>query len=324
MKKLAFYFTLFPIFIFAYSNIESNVEKDQKRFSLYSDLLFWKTFEEGVDYVYDDRIALGSSGLGGDIKRATYSWQLGFRVGFQYMFDFDRWQLDGQYGKINPDDSEEILNADNKQMSSTFALPSNFSLQRATSSIKISADFANLLLKRRFEASERIKLDLASGLSFIWIKRDWEMRFFDDSSNSRTIIPSWHFKGGGIKTGVDFDWALKHGFNWSGKSFIAAIFGNYDTWMIAYDNHQNNKVENSHLDDFRIVTNLQFLLGPSWQRNFENTHFKIFLNYEMNVWFNLSQTNRSLYQGPTSNPQSRITNNILQMHGLTLNAAVNF
>jgi hypothetical protein len=138
----------------------------------------------------------------------------------------------------------------------------------------------------------------------------------------RVIIPTWHFKGAGIKTGLNFDWGLKRGFSWNGKSNIATIFGNYDTWTIAYDNYDSNKVENAHLDDFRVVTNIQFLLGPAWQRCFQNVNFKLVANYEMNVWFNLSQTNRSLYQ--VTNAQSRFTNNILQMHGLTFYALFNF
>ncbi|HEU64485.1 MAG: hypothetical protein KR126chlam4_01112 [Candidatus Anoxychlamydiales bacterium] len=327
MKKLAFYFTLFPLFLFSYCNISSNfVEENPKKVFLYSDLLYWKTFEDGLDYVYDEQISSSApTGLGGDVKKATYSWQLGFRVGFKYQMDFDKWTLDGNYGKITPNDSQEILNAENKQMSATFQLPSGFTLTRATSNVRISADFANLLLERLFQTSENIKLSLLSGLSGIWIKRDWETRFFDNNSNMRVIIPSWHFKGVGVKTGLDFDWTMKKGFSWNGKSAIATIFGNYDTWMRAYDNVDSNRVENAHLDDFRVVTNLQFQLGPAWQKDFSSAKLKLVANYEMNVWFNLSQTNRSLYQiAATSNAQSRFTNNIVQMHGLTFYAMLNF
>lgn len=327
MKKLAFYFTLFPLFLFSYGNISSNfVDEKQKKVSLYSDLLFWKTFEDGLDYVYDNQIASSApTGIGGDVKRATYSWQLGFRVGFKYQMDFDKWTIDGNYGRISPNDSQEILNADNKQMSSTFQLPSSFTLTKATSRVRISADFANLLLERLFQTSENINLSFLSGLSGVWIKRDWETRFFDTSSNMRVISPSWHFKGAGIKTGLDFDWTMKKGFSWKGKSTIATIFGNYDTWMRAYDNVDSNRVENAHLDDFRVVTNLQFQLGPAWQKDFSNAKLKLVANYEMNVWFNLSQPNRSLYQiTASSNAQSRFTNNTLQMHGLTFYAMLNF
>ena len=123
---------------------------------------------------------------------------------------------------------------------------------------------------------------------------------------------------------MDFDWILKYGFRWSGKSCIAAIYGNYDSWMQVYDLPTNTFYENSHLDDFRVIPNLQFLLGPSWEKSFCSFNFKIYLNYEINVWLNLSQTNRSLYQGAASNPQSRFTKNNLQMYGLTLNGYLNF
>lgn len=327
MKKLAFYFTLFPIFLFSFCNIDSNlIEEKGKKIFLYSDLLYWKTFEDGLDYVYDEQISSASpTGLGGDIKRATYSWQLGFRVGFKYQMSFDNWTLDGNYGRITPNDFQEILNAENKQMSSTFQMPSGFALIRATSKVRISADFANVLLERLFKVSENVNLSFLSGLSGIWIKRDWETRYFDSASNSRVIIPTWHFKGAGIKSGLDFDWKMRKGFSWNGRSAIATIFGNYDTWMRAYDNVDSNKVENAHLDDFRVVTNLQFQLGPAWQKDFTNAKLKLITNYEMNVWFNLSQTNRSLYQiSATSNAQSRFTNNIVQMHGLTFLAMLNF
>jgi len=325
MKKLAFYFTFFPIFIFSFSNISSNIEPEEKNFLVYGDFLFWKTQESGLDFAYDNRILINNTGITGDIKRATYDWQSGFRVGFKYKFSFwDNWLLDGQYGHISPSNSQEVLKPENTLMSSTFQMPDNFTMQKATSKTNIRADFANLLLERYFYATSKMKLGISSGLSALWIKRDWTAKFYDFSNNIRVIKPTWYFHGAGLKTGLDFDWILKSGFYWVGKTSASLIFGNYDIWMSAYDLPGSTFVENSHLDDFRIVTNLQCLLGPAWQRAFNNFNLKIIANYEVNVFFNLSQMNRSLYQSATSNPQSRFVNNNLQMHGLTLYAVLNF
>lgn len=327
MKKIAFYFTLFPIFIFAYSNISSNCCYDHKRFSTYGDYLFWKTEEDGLDFIYDDRINnSNNNGLNGDIRRARYEWQSGFRIGFQYKFGrCDDWILDTQYGFIGPKATQKIINAENKQMSSTFQMPSNnFVIQKAFTRTRICSNFANILLERNIKCCPKFNMTFLSGLSWIWIKRDWLLKFTDATDLTRVIVPTWHYKGAGLKTGFDFDWTIKGNFHWSGRSCIAAIYGNYDIWMKAYDLPSNIVFENSHLDDFRIVTNFQFLLGPSWQKCFCNSIFKIFLNLEINVWQNLSQTNRSQYQTSSSNPQSRFTKNNLQMYGLTLDASLNF
>lgn len=326
MKKIAFYFTLFPIFIFAYSNISSNIEPAQKRFTAYGEFLYWKTEEDGLDYLYDDRLPNdNNNGISGDIKRANYKWQSGFRIGMKYQFCFyDEWILDGQYGYIGPENSQTIINAENKQMSSTFQMPDNFVMQKADTKASLSSNFANLMLQKNMNISPKIKLGFANGLSGIWVKRDWLLKFSDDTNNTRIVKPTWHFKGAGLKTGLDFDWILNHGFNWSGKSYIAAIYGNYDIWMSTYDLPTNTVFENSHLDYFGIVTNFQFLLGPSWQKCFNNFIFKIYANFEINVWLNLSQTNRSLFQNASSNPQSKFTKNNLQMYGLTLSAYLNF
>jgi len=230
-----------------------------------------------------------------------------------------------QYGRFSPNDSQKIIQPEFTQMSSTFPLPSNFLLKQSFSKQKISADFANLLLERYFFSSEKIKLGFLSGLSGVWIKRIWNMQFYDDNSSIvRHIRPTWHYKGVGIKTGIDFDWILKHGFSWVGKSCIACMFGNYDIWMKVKDMPSESIYENSHLDDFRVVTNLQMLLGPSWEKKICRLIFTIKAYYEINVWLNVSQTNRTLFQNSTSNPQSRFTNNTLQMHGLILYASFNF
>ncbi len=326
MKKIAFYFTLFPMFIFAYSNISSNIEPANKRFIAYGDFLYWKTEEDGLDFVYDNRLSnSNNNGLSGDIKRANYAWQSGFRIGIKYQFcSNDDLILDGQYGYIGPSNSQKLINPENKQLAATFQMPDNFLIEKAQSKTKLSSNFANILLQKNIKTSQNFKLNFLSGLSGIWIKRDWTLKFIDYGKNSRIIQPTWHFKGVGLKTGLDFDWFLNYGFYWSGKSCIATIYGNYDTWMKVYDLPTNTVFENSHLDDFRIVTNLQILLGPSWQRCFNNFIFNIYADFEINLWLNLSQTNRSLYQTASSNPQSRFTKNNLQMYGFTLHASINF
>jgi len=325
MNKFTFYLTLFPIILFSYSNI-SNIASEQKKFYAYGDFLYWKTQEDGLDFIYDDRNTnANNNGLSGDIKRASFDWQSGFRIGLKYQFcDYNDWMLHGQYGYIEPESSQTLINPENKQIASTFQMPNNFTIQKAYTKIKISNHFANLLLQRNIANSQKFKLDFLSGLTALWIKRDWFLKFYNSDNYIRNINPTWHFKGVGLKTGLDFDWNIKNKFFWSGKTSIAPIFGNYDIWMKVYDLPTNTIFENVHMDDFRIVTNIQFLLGPSFQSSFKNSIFKIYANYEINVWLNLSQTNRSLYQTSSSNPQSRFTKNNLQMHGLTLYALINF
>jgi len=73
MKKLLFYFTFFPCLIFCFSNISQNLEDNEKKIETYVNFLFWKTFEEGLDYIYTNRISSPASyGIIGDIKSATY------------------------------------------------------------------------------------------------------------------------------------------------------------------------------------------------------------------------------------------------------------
>lgn len=326
MKKLAFYFTLFPLMIFAFSNISSNMEKDKSRLIPYADYLFWKTEEDGLDFLYDDEIQNSNkNGPCGDIKRGTYSWQSGFRIGLKYQFkDCEDWALNGEYGYIGPQNNQKIVNADKKQMSSTFQMPDGFIIEKAQTDTKLRCSIANFVVQKCIKSSQIFKINISSGLSGIWIKREWTLKFIDHSNYTRIIEPTWNFKGIGIKTGADFEWRIKGDFYWSGSSNIAAIYGNSDNWMKTYDLPSNTIYENSHLDDFRIVTNIQFLLGPAWQKCYKTYLFKVCTYFETNLWQNLSQTNRSIYQATPSNPQSNFTKNNLQMYGLTLFASINF
>ncbi len=331
MKKLILLLTAFPFLIFSNNNQSIDNKQDvtceditcspMYRYYIFSDFLYWKTQEGGLDFAYDDALTLPQHGIQGDISRATYEWKAGFRVGFRAMFNNNDWIFEGLYGLICPRGTKQDIPPEGKLLSSTFPLAQSFNLQKATSEIKIRLNFTDMLLEKCFQPTNAISVRYLNGITMMWIKRRWELIFSNNNNDKRIFQPKWNFKGGGVKTGIDYDWYIGKGFNWSGRSAIAGIFGNYDNWMKAFNKSSTNidtVVENAHLDDFRMVTNLQLRMGPSWQTEFKNAVFKLYLNYETNIWINLSQTNRSLYQNATNNAQSRYIPSSFHMHGLTL------
>jgi len=54
------------------------------------------------------------------------------------------------------------------------------------------------------------------------------------------------------------------------------------------------------------------------KNNLNNVYLKIFMDYEVNSWFNVHQINREQFTSTTPNPQIRHSHGQMQMHGLTM------
>ncbi len=215
----------------------------------------------------------------------------------------------------------------------TFPQFTTTDMEKAYSNIFLREHMFDVLLSRKFELSSRINLNFFNGLTGGWFKQNWTITYYGQGQTGTItkIKPKWRFKGGGIKTGVSADWELGQGFNWSCLSAIAAIYGNYDNRMKLLHRYPSTGVdlvlEFIHYDDFRVVTNLQLQMGPSWEKQYKSWGMRMFAGYEINSWFNVHEILREEFHASTdsiTNPQSRHVSSPIQMHGLTLSAVFNW
>ncbi len=331
MKKLILLIVnVIPVLMFADISDQKINQKNNPLIFIEGDILYWKIEESGLDFMTENAITIGENhGAGGDYIRARYDWDAGFRVSMTGRVGEDKWDIKGQYGYFSADGTREYNRAENHTIQATF--PQQIAnLQKATSQISLRCHFGDLLLQKLFYSSPRTKMNFINGMTMVWMKQRWAVVYNNNTTTQCQVKPKWNFKGGGIKLGLNVDWILGHGFNWSSKGTISELWGNYDNRMRVFTEGNGNVItqyEDSHLDEFRLATNIDFQMGPSWEKNFKNWGLKLLLSYETNIWFNVQQINRTQYSDSTSNistPQSRPVMALLQMQGLTAFLRLNY
>jgi hypothetical protein len=161
-------------------------------------------------------------------------------------------------------------------------------------------------------------------MTMAWMKQNWDVYYYDAmiSPNYVHVKPLWRFKGGGVKIGMQTDWHIRYGLGIAGRFSASALYGNYDKRInIVYHPNGGGRdvIASTHQDDFRIVTNLNFFLGPFWTWNFQKLGVDLLAAYELNCYFNVHEIHRQWiqYTGVSNNPESRHFEGVLQMHGLT-------
>lgn len=169
------------------------------------------------------------------------------------------------------------------------------------------------------------------GVTGAWMKEEWRFKYIGTSI--ATNKQKWKFHGGGMRIGFDLDWLIGLGFSLDSKFSIASILGSYHQKSYSYTNNTGpdetgipDLVQDARLHDNRIATNLQFFLGPSYNRNFSSCGFKIFLGYELNTWFNLHETIQPVNFSPRSidNRYTNLKRGVLAFHGLTSGLTLSF
>ena len=316
------------------SSLTFSIDKKQEmpikenKTSIEVDFLYWKQLEGGVDFACDDALSFDEStdyGLAGNLNSAKYSWEPGFRVHLKQRMGPDKWKLELVYGLFSPDNKETVLVHEEKKMEGSFPQFTTTDMSRATSKISFRSHLADIFLTNCFKPTNHLTFTFLNGLTGAWLKHNWNIVYYGtDNSIENHIKPKWLFKGIGPKVGLRANWLLGKGFIWHTHGFLATILGNYDNKFkyTVYTNGVEQIRARSHLDDYRLATNINFLLGPGFKKCFENWAFNLFIGYEASIWYNVHQIDRERFKH--SNPQTRHVLGQLEMNGLTTTLNISF
>jgi hypothetical protein len=286
-------------------------------------------------------------GAFGKLKHAHFDWEPGFRANASYRFEPDFWDLEAEYTWYRTDGSSRISTPTDKTINGTypqdFSFFADISLFKAKSHISLRYQTGDLLLGRRFLATDHLILHLQTGLTGAWFKQRWRFVYQNDGGSPAFVgtFPvkdlyhnNWSFNGAGLKAKGNGDWFIAKG--WSLKSEIGAaiLYGRYrnrlsEKVITTVPGVINHTDINTRERDHRFVETLQLALGPSWSTMREKGGLRIFALYELNAWFNVQQVNRSdLIQvfpdQQLRSKESRHSNGVLGLHGLTLGAEFDF
>ncbi len=324
-------------FGFLSADVEPKTQEMSKEkrtpWTVQGDFLCWNTYEDGLEYVYDDVATLTPNYLLTDeMKIGKFYWRGGFRVSVGYTFAPDQWQFEVQYGNYDPWQREDHMRHEGRHFQGIFPQFPLTNIERATSYLSLRTHFADFYLKRMFETTPYLHLTLINAMSAVWFRQRWEVNYYDSlakSANSLNIKNDWNFKGGGPKIGLDMDWLMKWGLGLHARVCGCALFGNHDNRFNIRSHPFGGAmgyIVHAHNDDFRVVTQLQFLLGPSWKYEFQKWKLFLFVGYELNSFFCIHEVDRQFVFDP-NDPQTPTSNFFpghLHMQGLSTTLSVAF
>ena len=306
------------------------------------EFLYWTVNESATDYALKMKHPAWSttqlSYATGDFENATFDWSPGGRVSVGYFNAPKFWDVYGQYTFIHAEGKNHAHapHDANKHLVGTwigpdFTTTNNAApLHSAKSNIDLYYNVADVLFSRRFHTNEHLRINVFGGATGAFIHQHWNVRYTDINHQHSKIRNKWNFAGAGLRLGLKVDWFMGWNIYITGLSSYALVSGKYENKA-----HQktsapitgaNNTIafRNSHYDDVRIISNAQFLLGPSWQKAFDSVRTEIFAGYEFTTWTNLHAVYRSSLSGATASKDTYINESPVSLQGLTVRWNLDF
>ncbi len=304
--------------------------KCEKVFFANGELLYWREELSTSEYAFEyDRAPLNISYGLGSYKYAHYDYSPGFRIAFGYYNAPHYWQIYGQFTWIRISGSDNIKNVGTPSNFIAGTFPHNFlnPLQEADSKIKLYHELGDLLVLRVFLPNPHMRLRLFGGLTGGRIKQNWKIVYLDTTLQTATVINKLNFYGMGLRMGIDFDWFLRSNFYITGKVSLASLVGRHRNFASIFSTDINDFREHVKGSRNRGVFNVQFFLGPSYQKSLCRSRFEVFAGYELNSWINVLEINRTSGgsgQTNTHEKEPRINSGLLLLHGLTARITYDF
>ncbi|NGX56588.1 MAG: hypothetical protein K1060chlam5_00831 [Candidatus Anoxychlamydiales bacterium] len=310
---------------------DSNLfKKDDSVYYTNIEFLYWTAEASSLDYAIrqtkDDSIGSNLYSRG-EYQLAKYDWDPGFRISLGWFNAPKFWRvlLGYTYQRINGDDTSTKPSSANQYLLGTWPQIISNNLTTAKSNIKLDYDLIDLLLSRIFNPNEHLRIRFIGGLTAAKLRQTWSVKYQNDSSQTNDIYNKWKFYGVGLKIGSDIDWFWGHDFYLTANGFASSNIGRYhNVWRM---NASIDSLERADAiyKNYRLAFHTLFLLGPSYQRSFENNRFEMFLGYELNSWFNVHEkivSTRSTSDDPSSIPINN--SGVFSMHGLSARLTLDF
>ncbi len=316
--------------------------KDKSVFFVNAEFLYWIVNEGAVDYAVkmnkpawsttQDTFAIGN------YQNAHFEWSPGFRVNFGYFRAPHFWDVFLQYTYVPssgrrtahaPHSSGEFLNGTWIQPDVGSGTPPA-PLEKARCHIDLKYNVLDFLFSRRFHTNEHLRFNVFGGLTSAIIFQKMKVSYHDVNAIKSHITNRWRFEGVGFRAGMKLDWYMGYDIYLVGLLSTAALSGWYKnsayqkTTVSLLGSNNSRPIRNSRFHDNRLTYTAQFMIGPSWQKRFENMRTEIVLGYEMNIWTNLHQIYRSGFSAPTAAKETFINNSNISLQGLTLRLNLDF
>ena len=282
-----------------------------------ADILYWHAKVGGTEYAYSDQDPIASLPIKGRTKSIDFGWDWGLRFGLGYNFDYDSWDVSGQYTWFDSSGSDSsragqssvlvpIRGSSRITILPGQSLPPFLFCSSAKSHYNFDFQAIDLELGRAFFQSQWFSVRPFWGLKAAWIDQQQTTRYtggssFHDAQGVPTALglegSTVHIKdhcdygGFGPRVGFDSKWHLGSGFSIFGNVAGALLYGFFDV------NHKE-KWSNSELTRIKIHANrnafsptLQMQMGLRYDTYMhkDQQHLGLGLGFETQYWWRQNQ-----------------------------------
>jgi len=306
-------------------------KKDTEVVFINADFLYWTAQAPGLEYAFKfDKLTDNATVFGvGKYKMTSYEWKPGFRVTLGWFNAPKYWNVLAEYSCIKI----EGFNTAEKSSDSivaTFPQLATLSQELATakSRVVLNYNFVDLLASRVFITNPHLRLRMMGGFTSGVIDQKWNIFYTDVLNQHERVFNKWKYTGIGFRVAVDFSWYWGNNIYLTAKASNAILIGRYRYNSAISADTSGDFFDLCRFKEYRGAYNIQFLLGPSYQKNFCKNRIEIFAGYELNGWINLHEINRNsastqANQVITEKYQTNI-NGMLLMDGLSTRLTIDF
>lgn len=255
-------------------------------------------------------------------SHANFGYKSGFKADFGVNLDYDNWDAFAEYTWFHGTTHTNVEAVAGLTLFPSQVHPTTLlrepTFTAGNQAWNLKMDFADLSLARSFYSGTKFTMRPFFGARGAWIRQTVTANYTGlDTLNVETKTIS---QGIGPRTGVNSNWLLGYGLRLVGNASADILYTRYNYKFNQTLTAQTLAANDSRNDALKAHTDLE--LGLGWGSYFDNNNWYLDLsaNYGFQVFWN---QNMARAYGATFG-QTTVPNGNLYVHGLTVNAALDF
>ncbi len=311
------------------------------------EFLWWRAENHGFSTALSERsdglytTVDGGNSLG-SILRVQADWDPGWRLGFGWNSDYDRWDLFLNWTwYLNHNTSTNIRSDLSIGSTSTDGYYPQWPVadftafgpyRRAYGSWKMLFNAIDLEVGRAYFATPSLSFRPSCSLRTAWINQKFISSFsqaLQPTIASRQQFYGKHnWWGTGPRVGLESDWKIGLGIFLVAKTSASLLYGKTSVWTTSTSQPFGSteiELDRRFVDSFyALVPNLQIFMGLGWKRflNCGRVALSVDAGWEANIWWN--QFNLPVALRTFAAPLPTVGNQPVTMEGLTLDFHVDY
>ncbi len=283
-----------------------------------ADFLWWKLYEAGAEFVFEDKNSRTTPPSQGKIEDFHFNWAPGFKIGAGYLLDYDNWDIALGFTYYQ---TRARLSLSSNNLLPLTGDPS-LDLIQAKGHWKVSFYDLCAVVGRGFFVSKFLSFHPFFALATAWIQQRRHCQFTSNVNNQIALKSENDFWGIGPRLGVDTQFAFCPHWSLYANASCDLLFAHFDIREKQDNKTESLEIYNLNYNLNRTVPAMALGLGIAYETNLkaDRYHLLIKAGYENRYFWRQNQL-------PTldlDTPAFQRASEDLSLQGLTLDFRLDF